>query len=125
MQGKTLMVFGDCTADVNNRIMTAAFGNYIKSDIMQITHHGVGGGTLDTFKAVDPDICLWSLNKKKFDEDGRALGTSSSSVSCNKWLRASSGSSGQRARQHYHHSYTTTITIPTLAVSTTKVYTDR
>ena len=124
MQGKTMMVFGDCTADVNNKIMTAAFGNYIKSDIMQITHHGVGGGTLATFKAVDPDICLWSLNKNKFDSDVRATGSSTKNPE-NVWLRASSGSDGQRARKHYHHSSTTTITIPSMAVSVTKVYTDR
>ena len=124
MQGKTMMVFGDCTADVNNKIMTAAFGNYIKSDIMQITHHGVGGGTLATFKAVDPDICLWSLNKNKFDSDVRATGSSTKNPE-NVWLRASSGSDGQRARKHYHHSSTTTITIPSMAVSVTTVYTDR
>ena len=132
MQGKTLMVFGDCTADVNSKIMTAAFGSYIKSDIMQITHHGVGGGTLATFKAVDPDICLWSVNEKIFDgtairngsADKRAVGTSSLNPE-NVWLRASSGSDGQRARKHYHHSDTTTITIPTMSVKVTPVYTDR
>ena len=124
MQGKTLMVFGDCTADVNSKIMTAAFGSYIKSDIMQITHHGVGGGTLATFKAVDPDICLWSLNKNKFDSDERATGTASRNPE-NVWLRANSGSDGQRKRTHYHHSSTTTITIPTMSVKVTPVYTDR
>lgn len=124
MQGKTVMVFGDCTADVNSKIMTAAFGSYIKSDIMQITHHGVGGGTLATFKAVDPDICLWSLNKNKFDSDERATGTTSRNPE-NVWLRANSGSDGQRKRTHYHHSSTTTITIPTMSVKVTPVYTDR
>ena len=132
MQGKTVMVFGDCTADVNNKIMTAAFGSYIKSDIMQITHHGVGGGTLATFKAVDPDICLWSVNEKIFDgtairngsPDERAVGSSKVNPE-NVWLRASSGSDGQRARQHYHHSDTTTITIPSMSVKVTTVYTDR
>ena len=124
MQGKTVMVFGDCTADVNSKIMTAAFGSYIKSDIMQITHHGVGGGTLATFKAVDPDICLWSLNKNKFDSDERATGSTSKNPE-NVWLRANSGSDGQRKRTHYHHSSTTTITIPTMSVKVTPVYTDR
>lgn len=124
MQGKTVMVFGDCTANVNSKIMTAAFGSYIKSDIMQITHHGVGGGTLATFKAVDPDICLWSLNEDKFTSDERATGTTSRNPE-NVWLRADSGSDGQRARQHYHHSDTTTITIPSMSVKVTTVYTDR
>ena len=132
MQGKTVMVFGDCTANVDSKIMTAAFGSYIKSDIMQITHHGVGGGTLATFKAVDPDICLWSVNEKIFNgtairngsADKRAVGTSSLNPE-NVWLRASSGSDGQRARQHYHHSDTTTITIPSMVVKVTTVYTDR
>lgn len=117
MQGKTMMVFGDCTSEVNDAIMTKAFGNYIKSDIMQITHHGVGGGTLDTFKAVNPTICLWSLNRVKYETDNRALGTKSEAVSCNKWIRAN-------CSRHYHHSYTTTLTIPSLTATVTKVYTD-
>ena len=115
MQGKTMMVFGDTTKSVSNAIITPAYGNYIKSDILQIAHHGNGEGTLATYKAVDPDICLWSAIKSSFDTYKRK-------DSANVWLYASSGNDGQRARKHYNHSNTTTITIPTMAVKSTAVY---
>ena len=116
MQGKTMMVFGDTTHSVSNAIITPAYGNYIKSDILQVAHHGNGEGTLATFKAVDPDICLWSASKGNFENYIKQNDQ-------NKWLYASSGGDGQRTRKHYHQSSTTTITIPSLAVSQTQVYT--
>lgn len=114
MQGKTMMVFGDTTHRVSDAIITPAYGNYIKSDILQVAHHGNGEGTLATFKAVDPDICLWSSSKDNFGENIKK--------SPNTWLYASSGTDGQRARSHYHQSNTTTITIPSMVVKTTAVY---
>lgn len=115
MQGKTMMVFGDATHSVSNTILTPAYGNYIKSDILQVTHHGNGEGTLATYKAVDPDICLWTTNKTNFASHVKMN-------DANKWLYASSGNDGQRARKHYNQSNTVTITIPTMSVKTTAVY---
>ena len=115
MQGKTMMVFGDATHRVSNTILTPAYGNYIKSDILQVTHHGNGEGTLATYKAVDPDICLWTTNKTNFASHVKMN-------DANKWLYASSGNDGQRARKHYNQSNTVTITIPTMSVKTTAVY---
>ena len=115
INGKSMMVFGDTTKNVSNAIITPAYGNYIKSDILQLAHHGNGEGTLATYKAVDPDICLWSSVKSRFNE---LKGTGDANI----WLYASSGSDGQRARSHYHHSNTTTITIPSMSVKTTAVY---
>ena len=116
IQGRTFMVFGDCTAVVNDQ-MVACFGNYIKSDIIQVTHHGVGGATLSSVRYVDADICLWAVKEKIFKEDSRAT-TGDAHV----WLRANSGTSGQRTRKHYTQDYTTTIKIPSMAVTSTRVY---
>ena len=114
MQGKTMMVFGDTTKYVSNAIITPAYGNYIKSDILQVAHHGNGEGTLATFKAVDPDICLWSASKDNYE--------TYKTKEPNTWLFATSGTDGQRSRKHYHQSNTTTITIPSMSVSQTTVY---
>ena len=114
MQGKTMMVFGDTTQAVSNAIITPAYGNYIKSDILQVAHHGNRGGTLATFKDVDPDICLWSASKTDY--------TAYKAEEPNTWLHETSGSDGQRARTHYHQSNTTTITIPTMSAKQTTVY---
>ena len=114
MQGKTMMVFGDTTQAVSNAIITPAYGNYIKSDILQVAHHGNRGGTLATFKDVDPDICLWSASKTNY--------TAYKAEEPNNWLHETSGTDGQRARTHYHQSNTTTITIPTMSAKQTTVY---
>lgn len=116
MMGKTMMVFGDTTQYVSNKIITPAYGNYIKSDILQVTHHGNGEGTLATYKAVDPDICLWTTSPTDFANHVKKN-------EANKWLYASSGTDGQRARAHYNQGDTVTITIPTMAVKKTTVYT--
>ena len=115
MQGKTMMVFGDTTQSVSNKIITPAYGDYIKSDILQVAHHGNRGGTLATYKAVDPDICLWTTDKTNFASHVKM-------DDANKWLYASSGNNGQRKRAHYNQSNTVTITIPTMSVKTTQVY---
>ena len=110
-----MMVFGDTTQSVSNKIITPAYGNYIKSDILQVAHHGNRGGTLATYKAVDPDICLWTTDKTNFASHVKM-------DDANKWLYASSGNNGQRKRAHYNQSNTVTITIPTMSVKTTQVY---
>ena len=114
INGKSMMVFGDTTKYVSNAIITPAYGNYIKSDILQVAHHGNGEGTLATFKAVDPDICLWSTSKANYENH--------KTREPNTWLFATSGTDGQRSRKHYHQSNTTTITIPSMSVSQTTVY---
>ena len=108
MQGKTMMIFGDTTNRVSNAIITPAYGNYIKSDILQVAHHGNGEGTLATYKAVAADICLWSATNSDYN-------TYIKQNDQNKWLYSST-------TKHYNHSSTVTITIPSMAVKQTKVY---
>lgn len=108
MQGKTMMVFGDTTHSVSNAIITPAYGNYIKSDILQVAHHGNGEGTLATYKAVAADICLWSASNSNYNEYIKQNDQ-------NKWLYSST-------TKHYNHSSTVTITIPSLDVKKTTVY---
>ena len=116
MSGKSFMVFGDCTAPVNDQ-MVACFGNYIKSDIIQVTHHGVGGATLSSVKYVDADVCFWAVKEKIFKEDTR-----STTGDAHVWLRANTGTNGQRKRSHYNQDYITTVTIPDMKVTSTRVY---
>ena len=108
MQGKTMMIFGDTTHSVSNAIITPAYGNYIKSDILQVAHHGNGEGTLATYKAVAADICLWSATNSNYN-------TYIKQNDQNKWLYSST-------TKHYNHSSTVTITIPSLDVKKTTVY---
>jgi hypothetical protein len=116
MNGKSFMVFGDCTAVVNDQ-MVALFGNYLKSDIIQITHHGVGGATLSSVKPVDADICFWAVKEDTYLNDER-----STKGDAHEWLRATSGTNGQRTRKHYNQDYTTTIEIPTMTATYKRWY---
>lgn len=116
MSGKSFMVFGDCTAPVNDQ-MVACFGSYLKSDIIQVTHHGVGGATLSSVKPVDADICFWAVKEDTYLNDTRAT-TGDAHV----WLRANTGTNGQRKRSHYNQDYITTIVIPTMTVTKKRCY---
>jgi len=72
-KGKTYMVLGDCESDICHQ-MFYKYGSYLKSDILQPTHHGANGGSTDLNTVIDPDICLWTVDAWRFHTDGRMLG---------------------------------------------------
>ena len=43
----------DCSAD-----MVKMWGSYLKSDIMQAAHHGLNGGSVALYEAIDPQVVL-------------------------------------------------------------------
>ena len=59
IEGQRIMVTGDLT---NPGFLVAAtrYGNYLKSDILQVSHHGYGDGSNDTtfYALVDADVVL-------------------------------------------------------------------
>lgn len=117
MQGRTFMVYGDATARVNETIYDR-YESALKADIIQISHHGVNACmTLEIAKANDPDICFWPVRKQIYDSD-RVNGGAA-----NAWLKATSGSDGQRTRKHYNQNYTVTVSIPNMTVTTKQWYT--
>lgn len=96
-KGKTFMVLGDCESDINNQ-MAYKYGKALKSDILQITHHGANGGCTSLNAVVDPDICLWPVDAYRFYDDARMLGFQSG-YECNWVLR----NDEFRVRTHYHN----------------------
>ncbi len=59
--GQKIMFLGDAQNDSNN--MTALmYGDYLKSDFVQVAHHGGAGGTDSIYKAVDPIIALFTTS---------------------------------------------------------------
>ncbi|MBQ9939460.1 MAG: hypothetical protein IJO96_08010 [Oscillospiraceae bacterium] len=63
--GKTAMLLGD-----NMRYgcleLAQTYGEYLKSDIMQVAHHGLIGGEKSLYQLIDPDICFWPVNEAVF-----------------------------------------------------------
>ena len=105
--GDTFLVLGDCM-QAQCRQLAATYGNYLKSDIFQLTHHGLVGGNLELYKLIDPDVCFWATSEARFNGDYEetyhyCLGEGGCDY--NAWIRDES----KGVRKHYHQSETTTL----------------
>ena len=72
IDGMTVLFTGDAIAapcDLTAKI----YGNYLKSDMMQINHHGTTGLTVSLYNCVDPLYSLWPTSKTCFE--ARTSGT--------------------------------------------------
>lgn len=56
--GKTALFLTDCDTALNSQI-NSVFGSYLKSDILQVAHHGSNGGYKALYQNVDPTVCFW------------------------------------------------------------------
>ena len=63
--GKTAMFLADNSIQVNRQLVKL-YGDYLKSDILQVAHHGLSGAELACYQAIDPDVCLWSSPYSRF-----------------------------------------------------------
>ncbi len=99
----TFMVLGDCEASLCQQ-MADTYGEELKSDILQLSHHGFNGACIDLYQYIDPAICFWACDDYRFWTDGRCLGTQGGYY-FNYWLRNDS----VRQREHYTANVTTTI----------------
>ncbi len=59
VQGNSVMVLADTTSRAINHIYKT-YGNYLKSDMVQLAHHGVNGGVL-LYQTIDADVVLWPI----------------------------------------------------------------
>ncbi len=56
IEGQVITWFGDGYFVTGK--LVERYGGYLKSDIMQLPHHGFTGGTVEGYDAVDPDVVL-------------------------------------------------------------------
>ena len=49
-----------------NAQIAKVYGDYLKSDVLQMAHHGLSGGEITLYQAADPDICLWPTTETRF-----------------------------------------------------------
>ena len=64
--GKSVLFMGDCMCD-GCRNIAHTYGDYLKSDILQVAHHGLIGGDVYLYKFVNPTICLWATPESRFN----------------------------------------------------------
>ena len=62
--GQRIMFLGDSQV-ISNDLTAATFGSYLKSDIVQVAHHGGVGGTNSIYKAVDPAVALFTTDDSR------------------------------------------------------------
>ena len=117
---KSFMVFGDCSGNERSQYMLDTYGeSVLKSDVMQVIHHGLAGGHTMLYLAVAPSICLWPQNEERFlgryDSNGNGTYTDDyqycTQAAYNVVIRRDPNI------QHYHHSQTTVINMSDLSVS--------
>lgn len=55
---QTIMFLGDAYIPEGKRLLEK-YGNNIKSDIVQMAHHGQSGVDRDVYETISPSLCLW------------------------------------------------------------------
>ena len=113
--GKTCMVYGDAEKTATDYIYSL-YGSYLKSDIMQVPHHGRGSSSWELYSATDPYICLWSVcsgvnPSADFNDDMRT--GKKAGYEYNKKLRDDS----IRQRVHCHQSVISVVNMNNLTVT--------
>ena len=64
--GQTFMMTGDMSPDANS-IICKLYGTYLKSDIVQVAHHGYRGGTTQFYSYVNPRWAFWPINASEYE----------------------------------------------------------
>jgi len=98
----TFMVMGDAEK-TNCQQIAETYGDELKCDILQLTHHGFNGACNEIYPLMKPDICFWACDPYRYETDKRCLGTKTG-YEFNKWVR-------ENVQTHYTSEYTTTVEI--------------
>ena len=64
---KSVLIPGDQMGSALTR-MVYLYGAYLKSDVLQVPHHGCSGGTKEFYDAVDPETVLYCTGENDFRE---------------------------------------------------------
>ncbi|MBO5294271.1 MAG: hypothetical protein J6B71_03385 [Clostridia bacterium] len=111
--GVTYLSMGDLEFTTVDQLVNV-YGAYLKSDIMQVTHHGYSGGR-ERFSMIFanntnvPTICLWPTDGSRFFDDRRSGKVSATDF--NKTLRQGA------ACYHFHAGHRVTVSLEDLSVS--------
>lgn len=66
VNGKTVLMTGDAATATWN-LLAKKYGSYLKSDYLQVPHHGArGGGTVEAYRLIAPDELFWPAGENLF-----------------------------------------------------------
>jgi glyoxylase-like metal-dependent hydrolase (beta-lactamase superfamily II) len=66
--GKNALFLGDLGFRAGQKLADR-FGDQLKSDIVQMAHHGQNGAGEDVYKLVKPEICMWTAPMWLYDNN--------------------------------------------------------
>lgn len=58
IEGQTILFLGDAYIHEGNRLLEQ-YGDELKCDIVQMSHHGQAGVSQEVYATIDPTMCLW------------------------------------------------------------------
>lgn len=61
-----MLMLGDCSEDAN-RILCNNYGDALKSEVVQVAHHGYTGGTTALYTFVDPIYVFWPAGSNGYN----------------------------------------------------------
>lgn len=64
----SILFLGDTGTESSEKLIKT-YGNKLKSDIVQMAHHGQAGGTEELYKIIEPKICLWPTPEWLWDNN--------------------------------------------------------
>ena len=70
VNGKSILILGDMAEEGGNRLLAELGAAALKSDIVQMAHHGQNGVSEEVYKAISPSICLWPSPKWLWENAG-------------------------------------------------------
>ena len=105
--GKTVMLPCDAWKPTT-AVAVAVWGDYLKSDVLQVVHHGLSGGNIAFYEKVMPEVLLWPTPEIRFvstEPYFTADGTKKAvarQFEPSRWLM-------EHFDRHYHHGKTVTL----------------
>ncbi len=70
VNGRSILFLGDMAEEGGNRLLAEAGPEALKSDIVQMAHHGQNGVSEAVYQAIRPSICLWPTPQWLWDNSG-------------------------------------------------------
>ncbi len=67
-EGSKVLFPGDCSAE-SDKVLVKRYGDYLKCDVVQMSHHGHSGTSPDFYRFADAECVLFPITEIKFDEE--------------------------------------------------------
>ena len=77
--GQEIMWLGDIQTEGSN-VICSMYGNTLKSDIVQVSHHGGNGATKEFYTLIDPSVAFWPTSASSYKKQTAGTSTSASYV---------------------------------------------